>query len=372
MKIEEFLLERYFARYEFEIPHLLCASDCESFSIEEILKLEEGAENKFRKLKLGYTDSQGSPELRDAISSLYENISKQDILAFAGAEEGIFAFMNVVLKPGDHIIVQYPAYQSLFAIAEAIGCEITKWSMDPENNWNLDFDFLTENINTNTKALVINFPHNPTGSLLSQKKFENIIDIARENDIYLLSDEVYRLLEYDSSTLLPPACDLYDKAISLGVMSKSFGLAGLRVGWTATKDQNLLSDLASFKDYTTICNSIVSEFLASLALRNYRELVQRNLSIIMRNLTFLDHFFDKTPLMDWVRPQAGPIAFPKLTNNSSSERFCTRLVDKAGVLLLPSSAFMYGDNHFRIGFGRKNMPEALSQLEANIENESSL
>ncbi|MCK4849513.1 MAG: aminotransferase class I/II-fold pyridoxal phosphate-dependent enzyme, partial [Candidatus Heimdallarchaeota archaeon] len=228
MKINEFLLERYFARYEFEIPHLLCASDCESFSVEEILQLEEGAENKFKKLKLGYTDSQGSPELRDAITTLYENISKQDILAFAGAEEGIFAFMNVVLKPGDHIIVQYPAYQSLFEIAEAIGCKVTKWRMESENNWNLDLDFLTESITADTKAIVINFPHNPSGSLLSQKKFQNIIDIAQENDLYLLSDEVYRLLEYTSSTRLPPACDLYDKAISLGVMSKSFGLAGLR------------------------------------------------------------------------------------------------------------------------------------------------
>ena len=367
MKIDEFLLERYFARYEFEIPHLLCASDCESFSVQEILQLEEGAENKFRKLKLGYTDSQGSPELRDAITTLYKNISKQEILAFAGAEEGIYAFMNVVLNPGDHIIVQYPAYQSLFAIAEAIGCEVTKWSMDPDNNWNLDLDFLTESITANTKALVINFPHNPTGSLISQKKFEDIIDIAKENDLYLLSDEVYRLLEYNSSTRLTPACDLYDKAISLGVMSKSFGLAGLRIGWTATKDQNLLNSLASFKDYTTICNSIASEFLASLALRNYRKLVQRNLSIIMTNLTLLDHFFEKTPLMDWIRPQAGPIAFPKLTKYSSSERFCTHLVDKAGVLLLPSSAFMYGDKHFRIGFGRKNMPEALSGLDNYID-----
>jgi len=164
---------------------------------------------------------------------------------------------------------------------------------------------------------------------------------------------------------------LYDKAISLGVMSKSFGLAGLRIGWTATKDQNLLSNLASFKDYTTICNSIASEFLASLALRNCRKLVPRNLSLIMSNLTLLDQFFEKTPIMDWIRPQAGPVAFPKLTKNSSSERFCTHLVDKAGVLLLPSSAFMYRDNHFRIGFGRKNMPEALSQLETYIENKSS-
>jgi len=305
--------------------------------------------------------------LRDGISTLYKNISKQDILAFAGAEEGIFTFMNVVLNPGDHIIVQNPAYQSLFEIAEAIGCKVTKWSMDPNNNWNLDLDILSENITVNTKAIVVNFPHNPTGSLLSQKKFENIIDIAQENDLYLFSDEVYRMLEYNASSRLTPACDLYDKAISLGVMSKSFGLAGLRIGWTATKDQNLLNNLARFKDYTTICNSVTSEFLATLALRNYRKLVQRNLSIIMSNLNVLDHFFEKTSIIDWVRPQAGPVAFPKLTKSSSSERFCSHLIDKAGVLLLPSSAFMYGDNHFRIGFGRRNFPKAMSALRTYID-----
>ena len=367
MKLNDFLLERYFAQYEFEIPYLLCASDCESFSIEEILQLEEGAANKFKNLKLGYTDSQGSPGLRDAIATLYKTISKQDILAFAGAEEGIFAFMNVVLSPGDHIIVQFPAYQSLFEIAEAVGCKVTRWKMDSDN-WNLDLDILINSITTKTKAIVINFPHNPTGTLISQKKYEAIIEIAQDNNLYLLSDEVYRLLEYEPSKRLQPACDLYDKAISLGVMSKSFGLAGLRIGWTATKDQNLLNKLASFKDYTTICNSIVSEYLATLALESYQKLVERNLSIILSNLKLLDQFFKITPFMDWVRPQAGPIAFPKLTKDSSSEKFCTHSIEKAGVLLLPSSAFLYGDNHFRLGFGRKNMPEALSQLEGFIEN----
>ncbi|MHA2139139.1 MAG: aminotransferase class I/II-fold pyridoxal phosphate-dependent enzyme [Candidatus Hodarchaeales archaeon] len=372
MKINDFLLERFFAKYEFKIPYLLCASDCESFSIEEILQLEEGAEKKFKNLKLGYTDSQGSPELREMIATLYNNVSKQEILAFAGAEEGIFAFMNIVLNPGDQIIVQFPAYQSLFEIAEAVGCKVTKWTMEADNNWNLDLNFLLNNITAKTKAIVINFPHNPTGSLISQKKYESIIEIAQDNKLYLLSDEVYRMLEYNPSKRLEPACDLYDKAISLGVMSKSFGLAGLRIGWTATKDQILLNKLASFKDYTTICNSIVSEYLATLALTKYQALVERNLSIILSNLELLDQFFNKTPSLDWVRPQAGPIAFPKLIKDFSSEKFCSDCIEKAGVLLLPSSTFLYGDNHFRLGFGRKNMPEALSQLTAYLEDTNGL
>jgi len=368
MKINDFLLERLFAKYEFEIPYLLCASDCESFSIEEILQFEEGASIKFNKLKLGYADSQGSPELRDAISTLYSSISNQDLLAFAGAEEGIFAFMNVILNPGDHIIVQFPAYQSLFEIAQAIGCNVTKWPMDAKNNWELDLEFLIENIREKTKVIVINFPHNPTGSLISKTKFEKIVEIASNHDLYLFSDEVYRLLEYDTTIRLPPACELYDKAISLGVMSKSFGLAGLRIGWTATKDPELLDKLARFKDYTTICNSIASEFLASIALRNQQSLVERNLSIIKSNLLALDKFFSDTNLINWIRPLAGPIAFPMIAEGRSSEKFCADLLKKSGVLLLPSSAFLYGDTHFRIGFGRENMPESLSKLKEYIDS----
>ncbi len=366
MKIKDFLLERFFAKYEFEIPYLLCASDCEAFSIEEILQLEKGAEERFKALKLGYTDSQGSPELREAIATQYKIISEKDVLAFSGAEEGIFAFMNVLLDPGDHIIVQFPAYQSLFEIAEAIGCQVTKWPMDPKNNWNLDLNILKSAIRENTKAIVVNFPHNPTGSLISSRDFLKIVNIAREYGLYLFSDEVYRFLEYKESSRLPPAVDLYEKAISLGVMSKSFGLAGLRLGWIATKDQDLLGNLAKFKDYTTICNSIASEFLASVALRHSQELVQRNLAIIKSNLKHLDEFFTKNSYMEWIKPQAGPIGFPKLTNDISSEKFCTELLTTAGVLLLPSSAFLFDDKHFRIGFGRENMPEALSQLETHL------
>jgi aspartate/methionine/tyrosine aminotransferase len=368
MRINDFLLERYFAKYEFEIPYLLCASDCESFSINEILELEEGADVKFSELKLGYTDSQGSPELLEAVSTLYNSISQEDVLAFSGAEEGIFAFMNVILDPGDHIIVQFPAYQSLFEIAESIGCKVTKWAMNSSDSWNLDLNELENYITSKTKAIVINFPHNPTGKLISKSNFQKVVDIAQDNNLYLFSDEVYRFLEYDASKGLEPACDLYDKALSLGVMSKSFGLAGLRIGWLASKDKKLLNKLARFKDYTTICNSIASEFLASLALRNHQQLIQRNKSIISSNLKLLDDFFTSTSIMDWVRPQAGPIAFPRLKIALSSEEFCNNLIKDAGVLLLPSNAFLYGDNHFRLGFGRKNMPQALSQLQAFLKH----
>ena len=145
MRIQNFKLERFFAKYEFTAPYLLCSSDCESFSVKELLDLEEGSEEGLKKLWLGYTESQGSPELREEIVKLYKTIKPEDVIVFSGAEEGIFIFMNVLLQKGDHVIVQFPAYQSLYEIAKSIGCEVTNWAMNDKNNWELNIEFLKNN-----------------------------------------------------------------------------------------------------------------------------------------------------------------------------------------------------------------------------------
>jgi len=368
MKIKEFKLEEYFAKYEFTVEYLLCSSDCESFSVKELLDLEDESLEELNKLRLGYTESLGAPALRDEISKLYKDIDIQNVIVFSGAEEGIFVYMNVLLKKGDHIIVQFPAYQSLFEIANALGCEVTRWTMTDESDWELDLEFLVSNIRNNTKCLVLNFPHNPTGYLISKEKYKKIIEIAKQNDIYVFSDEVYRFLEYNEKDRLPPMCDLYDKSISLGVMSKSYGLAGLRIGWIASQNQSLLKQIASFKNYTTICNSALSEFFAILALKNKNIIVKRNLEIIKTNLNLLDIFFEKYDhFFQWIKPKAGSIAFPRIVGDKNIDEFCRDLLKSKGVLLMPSSNYDYGDRHFRIGFGRKNMPEALLKLEEYLE-----
>lgn len=367
MKINDFKLERFFAKYEFSAPYLLCSSDCQSFSAKELLDLGKNSEAELKKLWLGYTESQGNPILRKEISKLYKNINENEIIVFAGAEEGIFVFMNVLLEKGDHVIVQYPAYQSLYQVAKALGCEITKWMMSDKDGWELDIEFLKKSIKKNTRAIVINCPHNPTGYLMPKDKLKEIIDIARKQNIYIFSDEVYRFMEYNEHDRLPAACDLYGRGVSLGVMSKTFGLAGLRIGWIATKDKKLFKEIISFKDYTTICNSAPSEFFSILALKNKEKIVKRNLVIIKSNLALLDNFFKKyRNLFEWVKPKAGSIAFPKIKFNKNVEEFCIDLVNKKGVLLLPSTLYDFDDKHFRIGFGRKNMPIALKKLEEYI------
>jgi aspartate/methionine/tyrosine aminotransferase len=367
MQIRAFRLERYFARYEFNVKYVLCASDCESFSIQEILALEPDAVDKFHQHRLGYTESMGSPSLRHEISVLYKNIRPRQVLVHTGAEEAIFLFMHAVHSPEDHVIVHWPCYQSLFEVARSIGCRVTLWQAREEHNWSLDPDELRRQIRPNTKTVIINTPHNPTGYLMPPDIFLEIVQICRERGILLFSDEVYRESEHRRENRLPAACDLGEHTVSLGVMSKTYGLAGLRIGWIATRNPNIFEKMAALKDYTTICNSAPSEFLAELALRQRQKLVERNLGIIAANLAQLDVFFTRRrDRFAWQRPRAGAIAFPRLIGEDVAQ-FCETLAESAGVLLLPGTLYEDGGNHFRIGFGRKNLPEALAQLETFLD-----
>jgi aspartate/methionine/tyrosine aminotransferase len=367
MKLEPFALERYFARYEFSAPYLLCTSDCESIELGELLALEPGASEQFSSLWLGYTDSLGALELRREISRLYRNIREDQVLVHAGAEEGIFNFMNVVLNPGDHVIVHTPYYQSLGAVARGLGADVSEWRGDQEHFWQLDLDDLKAALTPHTRVVVINVPHNPTGFLPTMDFFHELSALSERHGFLIFSDEVYRGLELDPADRLPAMADINDRAVSLGVMSKTFGLAGLRIGWIASRNSALFSDLAAFKDYTTICNSGPSEFLATLALRNTDVIVRRNLEIIRRNLDYLDDFFaSRADLFRWYRPKAGSVGFPELLTGSV-QQFCHDLVQQAGVLLLPGTLYSGELNSFRVGFGRRNMPESLEKLEAYLE-----
>jgi len=369
MNLPPFKLERYFAKYEFHTEYLLCSSDCESMSVAELLAVEEGAAEKFQQVWLGYTESQGGPALRAEICKIYETVQPEEILVHAGAEEAIFLFMFAAFEEYDHVIIHWPGYQSLAEVARAAGCDVSPWRAREENGWALDLDELRHLMRTNTKAIIINTPHNPTGYLMSRHDYEAVHHFAQENNLLLFSDEVYRESEYDSADRLPAACDLGEHALSLGVTSKTYGLAGLRIGWIATQNKKLYEKMDSLKDYTTICNSAPSEFLAEVAMRNRTKLAERNLGIIKANLAVADNFLSQhADLFSWIRPQAGSMAFPRLLKGDVEE-FCDRLVKKAGVLLLPGSMYDDSRNHFRIGLGRKNLPQAVQRLEMYLSKE---
>jgi len=360
----DFQLERYFAKYEFQTPHLLCCSDCESFTISEILALEPGSQDKLLSLKLGYTESLGAAVLRDQISSLYSNLRADQVLVHSGAEEAIFNFMHACLAPGDHVIVHVPAYQSLFEVARAAGCEVSMWTAREEQGWALDLDELRKLIRPQTRVVVINCPNNPTGYIMDPDSFSSFAQLAEERDIVVFSDEVYRLAEYAENSRLPAMCDLSPRAVSLGVMSKSFGLPGLRIGWIATRNEAVFERMAAFKDYTTICNSAPAELIATVALKHKEHLLDRNRRIMLSNLATLGNFvgLDST-VFSWKPGHGGPIGFPALRDNSDAATFCNRVREQSGVLLLPGT--VYGENYrsnFRIGFGRRNFLEGLAKL----------
>jgi aspartate/methionine/tyrosine aminotransferase len=363
MDIQPFKLERYFAKYEFSARYLLCSSDCESLSIGDLLALEPGAEEAMRRHWLGYTESPGSPTLRKEISRIYTSINLDEVLVFSGAQEAIFLFMMAELGQGDHLIVHWPCYQSLFEVAKSMGVEVSFWEARAEKDWTLDLDELKRLVKKNTRAVIVNTPHNPTGYLMARADFDELNRFTLEHDLLFFCDEVYRELEYDSADRLPAACDVNPNAVSLGVMSKTYGLAGLRIGWIATHQAEILKRMAALKDYTTICSSAPSEFLSEIALRHREQLAARNLQIIQSNLGLLDDFFSRhASRFEWVRPKAGPIAFPRLIEGNI-EIFCDELVHESGVLLLPGTMYDHSKNHFRLGFARKNMPEALEQFE---------
>jgi aspartate/methionine/tyrosine aminotransferase len=371
VRLPPFELERFFARYEFDVPYLLCASDVEPYAMEELLALaDERGRELWEGLSLGYTEPAGAPFLREAIAGIYgDRIGADDVLVFASGEEAIFCFAGAVLGPGDHAIVVWPSYQSLHEVARGVGADVTLVALEHESGWALDLDELGRALRPRTRAIVVNFPHNPTGAHLDRSSFERLVALAEAAGATLFSDEVYRWLEHDEALRLPAAVEASPSAASLGVMSKTFALPGLRIGWIATRDRDLHARLAAFKDYTTICSSAPSEVLAYIALRALDRVVARSRSIVEANLPLLDEFFERwSGAVEWVRPDAGPIGFPQLTvTGSDIEGFCRELARDAGVLLLPGTA--YGDDrkHFRIGFGRRNMPEALARLEGHLE-----
>ena len=366
MRLPDFDIERYFARYEFSTPYLLCASDVEGIRLGELLALaDEESLSLWNELNLGYTETPGHPRLRQEIAELYDHVGPEDVYVFNGAGEAIFILANVLVERGDHAIVVWPAYQSLYEVARAVGAKVDLLELRPEDGWELDLDELRRLIRPNTKLVVVNFPHSPTGYLPDRATFDAIVDTVEGAGAHLLSDEVYRYLEQDTEGRLPAAVDRSSSAISVGVLSKAFGLAGLRIGWLATRDRALLRRVASFRDYTTLCNSAPSEILAIAALRARASLLERSRRLLADNLEHVDRFFTEyADLFTWIRPRAGSTGFPRLIGEATIDDTAAALVERAGVLILPGRVYGYGNNHFRLGFGRVNLPEALRRLQS--------
>ena len=370
MKIAPFRIEQYFALHEFTAPHLLSSSDAQTVSIADILALEPDAAAQLLSQQLGYTQSAGAPELRAAISAIYQTTAADDIMVVSAAEEGIFAAYHALLQHGDHVVVETPCYESALQLARSTGANVTEWRRSANEHWAHDLAALERAVQPNTRLIYINTPHNPTGLMMPREVLNRVIELCAARNAWLFCDEVYRELEHDPATRLPAAVDLYERAISLGSMSKTYGLPGLRLGWLASHDREALMKIVNFKHYTTICSSAPSELLSALALRHRHVFADRNRAIVLANLACIDAFLIRhANRLSWVRPTAGTIGFMQVANVNDTAAFCEQLIADAGVLLLPGAVYDE-PAHFRIGFGRTSMPESLRHFEAWLQKNS--
>jgi aspartate/methionine/tyrosine aminotransferase len=362
MKINDFKLERYFAKHEFTAKYLLSSSDCDGFELKYLLENATADELAlWENMKLGYTESEGNPILREAILQYYKLNTIENVIVASPGELN-FISMNVLLNSNDHAITVSPCYQSLSEVVKSVGCELSFWK-PREENWEFNVADLEQLMKENTKMIILNFPHNPTGSYLTIDQLNEIVRIAKKHDAYIFSDEMYRKLIMDDVEELPPICDLYEKGISLWGTSKTFGLAGLRVGWLVCQDKSFLQKVVAFKDYLSICTSAPSEILSIMALNHIHLFLNPNLKKIKKNISLFKEFAANQEIVSsFISPKSGSTAFVKLNIDTSAIEFSNQLVENTGIMTVPAEMFEYEGKYIRIGFGRENFPEVLAEF----------
>lgn len=349
MRIAPFAIERWFGKYEFNCKYNVAESGVHPLTLGELLRYAGHSAETLMDISLGYVDSLGTYPVREAISTLYPNTSPDNVLVTTGAIEANFLVFTTIVRQGDTVIAEYPAYQQLYEVARAVGANVKLWELREEEDYHPNLERLRGLVDRKTRLIVMNHPHNPTGSVLSRDELAEIIRFAAERGIRVHSDEVFRGLEVDGP-VSPSAREFSDDAIVVGSLSKAFGLPGVRIGWVVGP-RDVIEAAWVQRDYTSICPSAVGEHLAIMAVEAWPEIRRRNQALIRRNLELLNGWVSHhSDVVSMVPPRGGVLAFPRIKLGVSSEEFCTRLVEDYGVLLVPGECFSM-PGHFRIGFG---------------------
>lgn len=370
MEIAPFATERYFEDYEFDCPHLLSASDCESMSIAELLQRAGRSLADLGALALGYSEARGIRELRERVAARHVGVEPESVIVLSAPEEGIYVTMRALLDPGDHVVVLTPCYDSLVNVAEHIGCRVHRWPLVPrERGWELDLSSLEALLDIHRPRLVVvNFPHNPTGHLPSRRDLDAIVDMVRSRGAWLFSDEMYRGLEMDPAARLPCAAELHERCVALSGLSKAHGLPGLRAGWLVIRDAPLRERVVNWKHYTTICAPAPSQWLAVAALGVEGELVARSVTRVKESLALAAPFFARHAADFVFRPPvAGSVALVE-TRHADAAEHCHRAAREAGVVLLPGACVGAPPRFVRMGFGRASFGESLLAYERYLES----
>lgn len=369
MKIASFSTEHFYAQYEFTTPYQLCNSDCETVTVDELLKMADVSMEQFGRLSLGYTESLGHPQLREKIAETYAQVNPDDVVMLGSPVEGIYLVARAALNPGDEVIVLSPAYDALINMFEHVvgSARVRRWAFVPsDTRWELDFDQLSNLVSPQTRMLVVNFPHNPTGYLPTQDQFNELVKVVEQNNLLLFCDEMYFGLVHAGTQAIHSAAEITERAIVLSGLSKTYGLPGLRTGWLVIQNDELRQNIINWKFYTSICPPAPSEFLAMAAWKVRNQLRERSIAQIEQNLQRADLFFQRWPeLFKWRKPMAGSTALVGM-NVPSVTAFARQLAEEAGVLIHPATTLGFDDKHMRMGFGRSAFGEALEKFEAYL------
>ena len=305
--------------------------------------------NELADTRLTYSYIGGSPELLDGIASLYSDlIEPKHIIPMHGAIGANHHILMTLIDPSDNMVSVMPTYQQHYSIPESIGAEVRILNLNLENHFLPDIDKLKDLVDENTKMITMNSPNNPSGSLIPKDVMEQVIEVARSVDAYVLCDEVYRGISEDGSYMYSVA-DLYEKGISIGSMSKSWSMAGVRLGWIVTRDMDLIHRCHERRDYDTISCGVIDDKLAALALANKDKIIERNRAILNTNRQILDDWVNATPEVYYQRPVAGTTALVYYKKDMPSRELCDRLINETGVLFTPGECFEM-EGSVRIGY----------------------
>lgn len=365
MDMTSFLVDEYFTEHETQAKYMMGSSDPESVLLGEI-KFDPG---KYTNRPLGYALGGGYIPLRRKISSLYREITAEQIAMMNGGEEAIYVTMRALLHAGDEIVIHMPSYQSLSVIARQIGCNIIEFRPKFEQQWRFNIEDLKSKITERTKAIVLNYPHNPTGACLSDADMTDIVNLCSKYSIILISDEVYRFLKIDEIASDKSFADIYENAVSFGSFSKTFAAPGLRLGWIATKNKRLFSDIMAYRHFTATCMNLPCQWIACDLLDKKDDIIKRNNEIIRKNAALFEKFLLRhSDLFTCIPPRGASTAYARLADGISSDEFCLQLLKQTGVLIIPSTVLEESDKYIRVGLCRNSFPECIQILEEYLSS----
>ena len=340
-------------KYEINAKYNIAETCVASICLDDLRRLSENKSSEIwsSSTKLTYGAIRGSERLRKNLAQLYsakKAMSAEGILITPGAIAANMTAFYALIGKGDHVICHYPTYQQLYEVPRSLGAEVDFWIAREEKKWQLDIEELKSLIRPNTKMIIINNPQNPTGAIVPKPTLDALIDIAQENDLIILSDEVYRPLFHSvppTSPDFPPSLLSlpYTKLIATGSLSKAYSLAGIRVGWIASRSPEIIDACAQARDYTTISVSQLDDQIAAFALSQdcIHSLLSRNIQLAKRNLELLHNFVGTFRwACEWIKPVAGTTAFikfSKLGQEIDDVAFCEKLIEESGVMLCPGS-----------------------------------